>query len=130
KCAVSGAPVVRAGKDDEKGGCIDRSIITLERNLAQDGHLACACLVKDFAWLCILLGVLCIRLRSSQIRQDAAREGGIKPHALERGNNSVLPKFRAKPRNTSVRIRSIRSFGPHHFKIGERAIQPIVELLI
>src|SRR5713101_9846034 len=128
ECEVTRAPVVSAGKDDEKRRCVDATVIALERNLAQDGHLTRARLVKDLARLSVLLGVLHVRLRGSQVCQDAARETGIKPQALERSNNSVSSEFRAEPGNASIRIRPIRCFRPHHLKICEGAIQPIIEL--
>jgi len=98
--------------------------------LAQDGHLTRARLVKDLARLSVLFRVLRVRLRGSQVREDTARETGIKRHALESGNNSVSSEFRAKPGNARVRIRSIRGFGPHHVQIGNGAIQPIIELFV
>jgi hypothetical protein len=86
--------------------------------------------VQHFAWLGVLRGILCVRLRGREIREDTARETGIKRHALKRGNNSVSSEFRAEPGNASVRIRPIRGFCPHHLEIGDGAIQPIIELFV
>src|SRR6266576_1133868 len=86
--AITRARVVRACEHDEKWGCVDAAVVTLEWNLAQGGHLTRARLVKDLARLSVLFRVLCVRLRGSKVGQNAARETGIKPHALERRNNS------------------------------------------
>src|SRR5205823_6254722 len=53
-----------------------------------------------------------------------------KPQTLERGNDAISPEYCAKPRNTSVRIRAIGRFRSHHVEIGERTVQPIVELFV
>src|SRR6266480_3765430 len=89
KRAVTCAFEIRAGEHDEKWCCVDAAVVTLERNFAQDRHLTRACLVQYLAWLRILLGVLRVCLRSSQIGQDPTRQTWIEPHALQRGNNSV-----------------------------------------
>src|SRR5207248_2674585 len=108
--AISRALVIRAGENDKKRRCVDGAVVTLERDLAQGGHLTRACLVQHLARLSVFLGVLRLRLCSGEIRQNPARESGIEPEALEGSNNSVSSKFRAVPGNASVRIRSMRSF--------------------
>src|SRR5256886_17585400 len=69
-------------------------------------------------------------LGSCQVRQDATCDRRVKPQTLERGDNSVPAEYRAEPRNTSVRIRAIGRFRSHHVEIGERTVQPIVELFV
>src|SRR5439155_8325043 len=94
------------------------------------GHFIRAHFVYYLAWLCVLLRVVRVGLGSCQVRQDATRERRIKPQRLERGDDSVSSEYRAEPRNTSVRIRAIGRFCSHHVEIGERTVQPIVELFV
>ena len=105
--AVTRTSVVRTGEHDEKRSGVDAAVVTFEWNFAQRGHFASAGLVQHLARLRVLRGILRVRLRYSQVREDTARETGIKRHTLERGNNSVSSEFRAEPGNASVRIRSI-----------------------
>jgi hypothetical protein len=71
-----------------------------------------------------------IGLGGCQASQNTTRDRRIKPQTLERGDDSISPEYRAKPWNTSVRIRPIGGFRPHHVEIGERTVQPIVELFV
>src|SRR5713101_2004647 len=72
ECEVTRAPVVSAGKDDEKRRCVDATVIALERNLAQYGHLFRALLVKHLARLSVMLGVHHFRLRVSHVWEEGA----------------------------------------------------------
>ena len=86
--------------------------------------------MQDLAGLSILYRILLLCLRSGEIRQNAASNARIEPQALDRSDDTVSAKGRAKPRDTGIRIRTIRRFRPHHVKVGDRAIQPVVELFV
>src|SRR5439155_19467289 len=73
---------------------------------------------------------LSVGLMGSEVCQDAARNRWIEPQALQRGDDSIAPEYGAKPGNTSVRIGAIARLGSHHVEIGQRTVQPVVELFI
>ena len=83
-----------------------------------------------FAGLRILLRTFRVRLSSRQNAEDATCKRWIHPQALQRRNNSIPAEYCAKPWDTSVRIRPVRCCCPHHVEIGQRTIQPIVELFV
>src|SRR4029077_9563417 len=66
----------------------------------------------------------------SEVRQNTARDGWIEPQTLQRRDDSIAPEHGAKPGNTSVRIGAVARLGSHHVEIGQRTVQPVVELFI
>src|SRR6266536_633101 len=127
---VARASVICSGEHNKKRRGIDAAVVPLKRNLSQRGHFVRAYLVYHLAGLRILLRVVGVGLGSCQVRQDATCDRRIKPEALESSDDSVPAEYRAEPRNTSVRIRAVRRFRSHHVEIGERTVQPIVELFV
>src|SRR5262245_7723491 len=76
------------------------------------------------------IGVLHEGLISSETSQDALSYVRRKPHHLQSGNNSVSTKSCREPRDSGVRIRSLRRFCSQHTEVSSASAQHFIEDLI
>ena len=122
--------VILAGQHDEEWRRVHAAVVASEWHLVERRHLAAPGFVQDLARLGILFGDHRVGLRRGQITEHARREAGIHPQHLERGDDAVAAECRAEPGNARVRIRSVRGIGGHHLQVGDRARDPLIELLV
>src|SRR4030095_7480956 len=78
----------------------------------------------------IALWIDAVRLQRREMLQHALRERRLYPEELERREDSVPPEHGAEPRNAGVRISSVRRVGDEQIEIVDRAVEPIIELLV
>src|SRR5262245_37339573 len=100
--AVAGAIVVGARPNDEERCGIDAAVVRPERHRAQARHLAAAGFVQDLPGLGVLFLVDAVGLRRSEVLEDAARDTGVEPQRLQRGDDAVATERRAEPRDAGV----------------------------
>ena len=130
KYAVARAPVICTRQHYKKRRCIDATVVAPERHFVQNSHFVIAEFVKNLARLRVLLGLFCGCLVCGEIRQHAARDRWIEPEALERGDDSVPPEYRAEPGYSSVGIGTVLRLRSHHVEIGQRTVHPVVKLFV
>src|SRR6185437_14878415 len=99
-------------------------------NFPEGRHLALTRLVQNLPDLCILFRPILRRLSRGQKAKNASRESRIHPQHLQRRNNTVPSERDAEPGYTGIGIESLRRLRDQHVKIGERPVQPVIELLI
>ena len=75
--------------------------------------------------------------RSSRVACVAARKrstpramSGLTHSISQRGDDAVAAERRAEPGHAGVGIGPVRRLGDHHVQVGERAVEPVVELLV
>jgi len=78
----------------------------------------------------VLFGVLRVRLHGGQVVQHAPRDGRVVPEDLHGGNDPVASEGGAVPRHARVGVGPVRRARAHHVQVGQRAVQPFVEVLV
>ena len=126
---VTGPAEVGRGQHHEERCGIDAAVVAPERHLAERGHLAPPRLVQDLPRLRVALGRGLGRLRGGQEAEHAAGDLGRDPEDLHRGEDPVASKRRAEPGHAGVGIGAVGRLGDHHLQIGDRAVQPLVEIV-
>ena len=86
--------------------------------------------MQDFSGLGILLRIIALGLRGGEKRQHATGDRGIVPETLQRRDDAVAPEWRAEPRNAGVGVRTLSRLCPQQVQVGDRALDPIVELIV
>ncbi len=85
--------------------------------------------MQDLARLGVALGRDLRRLLGGQEAEHAARDVGRDPEALQRGEDPVAAERRAEPGDARVGIGAVGRLGDHHLEVGDRAGQPLVEIV-
>jgi hypothetical protein len=126
---VAGPSQVRGRQHHEERRRIDAAVVAPERHLAESGHLPAPRLVQDLPRLRVALGRGLRRLGGGQKTEHATGDLGRDPEDLHRGDDAVAPEGRAEPGDAGVGIGTVRRLGDHHLQIGDRPVQPLVEIV-
>ena len=121
---------VKAGQHDEQRGRIDATVIEAERHFVERGHLSTAHLVQNLPWLGVQLGILPRRLISGQPTKHAARQRGLAPQQLHRGDEAIAAERRGVPGDAGIGIMPLRRHRDEHVEIGRRTTENFIENVI
>ena len=124
---VSRALPVHPGEDDEERRRVDRAVVTPEGHFAQAGELTLAHLVQDLPRLHVGRPVLALGLVRGEEAQHPARERGLDPQHLDRGEDAVAAEGGREPGHAGVGIGAVRRVGHEHRQVGDRALEHAVE---
>ena len=127
---VASTLVICCRKHHEQRRGINASVIATEGDFTEVRHFALAHLVQNLSRLCLDRRLRFECLRRSQELQDSLRDPRTNPQHFKRRDDAVAPEYRAKPRNSGIRIVRLRIANRHHFNISGRAFNPIVEAII
>ena len=127
---VAGSLGIKARKQDEQRRRIDAAVVEPERNLAQRRHFARTHLMQDLAGLASAAESLAVAWIGREPAQHAARDGGVAPQHLHRGDQAVAAECGRVPGNAGVRISPLGRAGAEHGEVGGRAAQHFVEEIV
>src|SRR4029077_8118091 len=85
--------------------------------------------MKNLSRLGILLGYHAIGLGLGQELQNALGYSGLGPQDLKSGDEAIAAKYGIEPGHTGIGVGAFGITYRHHFEVGLRAAEPIVEAL-
>ena len=127
---VAGPLGIEAGEHDEQRRRIDAAVIEAERDFAERRHLAAAHLVQDLAGLRVRGGIVGGGLERGEPAQHAARDAGIEPEHLQRGDQSVAAERGRVPGDARIWISPLRRVGHQHAQVGHRPAEHLIEQVV
>ncbi len=86
--------------------------------------------MQNLARLGVGGGVEILSLVGGEMQQHAARDGGVHPQGLKRGDQRVTTEHRAEPGHAGVRIGAFGRVGDEDGEIARGAAQAVIEILV